>query len=465
MSHKLSAVILTLLVSVTLSSAVWGCGVDCYLQQAAIAAVAKASPTEAPADDAEEADEDLTPQELIDEITSQVVAIRGLEVLRPIDFTILKRAELGPFLEEKLAEGLPSDYLPTYERAMKILGALPQKADLRKSLLSMLSEQIAGLYDDKTKKLYIMEDFDLKKPLARIILAHEICHALQDQHFHLSKLPLQDVQNSDAALAALSVVEGDATVLMQEYAVEHLRAKDLLQLTEALQVDQSAYKAAPYLLRQQLIFPYITGMEFVMMAEALDEDIRTELFRKPPTTTEQVLNPELYLAKQGDTSTSWSLPSLSPSLGTSWTRDLVSNMGQFGIQTMFEGWREWEAAKEAAPGWDGDRYAYYRNGEDHLLVWRTAWDSESDAAEFFRHYPLLLKNRVYRSAMADRIFQKVGDDTLILEGATGGLPAIRIQRQGKVVLALITSQPESLEKIAASVPALLAGEKQRTGRD
>lgn len=399
----------------------------------------------------------VDPDALLDEITSDVVELRELKLREPIKFRILKREELGPFLQEKLAEGFPADYLPNLEAALKIVGAIPERTNLLKLLPSLLSEQIAGLYDDQTKRLYIMEHFDIGKPLARIILAHEICHALQDQHFNLSRLPLKDTTNEDAALASLSLVEGDATVLMQDYAREKFTGRDVLGLLEAFQVDQRALNAAPYFVKQQLIYPYLGGAEFLTKLMVSNPALRDKAFRNPPSSMEQVLHPDKYRTGERDEPTSFPLPSLSAILGDDWKHAMHTTFGEYQVRTLFEVWREWEKSERVAEGWDGDRYALYqRQNGGYLFAWKSVWDTEEDAKEFFDAFSELMRVKRYRQYFENEEFIGPTDELRMLNHSREDEHLfLRFRKRGHAVIVQVTDRPETAQRLEAVEKLLL----------
>ncbi len=338
----------------------------------------------------------ILPQDLVADITSNVARLRGLPVHRPIQFRILDREALRAYVNRLLDEELPPEYLPNFEFVLKLMGAIPQRTDLRKTIVGLLGEQVAGLYDRKTRTLFILKTFDLNRALGKIILAHEICHALQDQNYNLSAMPLNAPGNDDVSLAVSSVLEGDATLLMSDFARDSLTGRDLLTLVDVFSVDQAALNRAPEFLRQQLMFPYLSGANFMQMVGFADPGNRDRAFRELPRSTEQIIHPEKFYTGDRDEPTSFSLPDLAPILGSGWKRAMTNVMGEFQIRTLFEAWRQWDEGTRVSEGWGGDRYALYRRGDSYLFAWASAWDTEDDAQEFFTGLSNLLRSKRFR---------------------------------------------------------------------
>jgi hypothetical protein len=71
------------------------------------------------------------------------------------------------------------------EVTLKKLGLAPPDFQYRAFMIRLLTEQVAGYYEPKTRQFYLADwiDIDGQKP----IMAHELTHALQDQHFNLRR--------------------------------------------------------------------------------------------------------------------------------------------------------------------------------------------------------------------------------------------------------------------------------------
>lgn len=391
----------------------------------------------------------ISVDDLVSEITTKVAELRGLSVEEPVRFRLLSREQLLELLNHHLAKDYPGQTLQNSEFILKVIGAIPERIDLRKTIVALLSEQVAGLYDPETKLLYVMKQFDLTRTLARIILAHEICHALQDQHYKLLSMPLGDLANADRQIAAQSVVEGDATLLMQDFAGETLSAKNLTELLDVFLIDQKALDRAPYYLQRQLIFPYMGGADFLQeIILAKGDEAREEAFRKVPASTEQILHPEKFLSRDRDDPTSIALPDLSSSLGKGWSAVTRNVMGEFQIRTLFEVWREWEVAPRAADGWDGDELMLYRNGDDYLLVWLSVWDTESDARDFFNLFSELMRSKRYAEHFEEEEFLEKADvRRLPLKPDPKAPVHLRFRREDAAVLTAISNSPEALKQV------------------
>ena len=120
---------------------------------------------------------------LREEIERQVVAIRGLEFKTPVDYQVLNRKEIRQTMAQKLAEVFSEQEFKDMTAAMAALGLLPAGFPLREKYIDLLGEQVAAFYDQHAHKLFMYEDASLENAQNRVVLAHELTHALQDQHF------------------------------------------------------------------------------------------------------------------------------------------------------------------------------------------------------------------------------------------------------------------------------------------
>src|SRR5690349_5611921 len=94
-------------------------------------------------------------------------------------------------------------------------------------------------------------------------MAHELTHALQDQHFNLKRFEHWPKGDSDAQLAAHALVEGDATLAMKLYMEKNpLVTFAFLRSLRGQGDTMEQYKQAPRALRESLLFPYDEGSEW-----------------------------------------------------------------------------------------------------------------------------------------------------------------------------------------------------------
>lgn len=324
---------------------------------------------------------------LADEILHQVSDLRGLPLLGPVRRQVHDEATLRSYIAERLREEYPGDRLRREERLLAALGLLPPGCDLEKAIGDLYAAQTAGYYDPRRRTLYLSER--LPEPMQRPTLAHELTHALQDQHFRIQRFlePSAGDPDDDARLASLALVEGDATAVMLASlapagaAGSWTEALPLFEggLLEALAAAQSP--SIPPFLVQVLNFPYRHGTAFVAaLYTAGGWRAVNDAFARLPRSSEQVLHPARYAAAGDEPTPVGRGPFPERLAGLERHYDLV--LGEFVTRLVLEAEAGAEAAARAAEGWDGDRAALYVGNGTELVLWLSVWDSPEEAAEF-----------------------------------------------------------------------------------
>lgn len=316
-------------------------------------------------------------------IAREVANIRGLTLQQPIRVSYLTREQLRDRLLKKLNTDYPQSKSRADQRVLEAFGLIPQGTDLRKLYVDLYTEQIAGFYDPETKQMYVISEGTELNALEELTFAHEVTHALQDQHYGLqSMIRRAEKTNDEAELALQSLYEGDASLLQRDYLVSkpELISK-IAQVMQQNPPDTSKLENAPAIIQQTLLFPYQEGTTFVTTLRQDGGWAEVDAaYRHPPDSTEQILHPEKYTNR--DEPTTVTLPSLGSTLGPDWKRVDENQLGEFQTRILLEDGGSVETATAAAQGWDGDTFALWASGDQEVLVWQTVWDSSPDTSEF-----------------------------------------------------------------------------------
>lgn len=322
-----------------------------------------------------------------DAIAEEAARLRGLRIRSEIEEDYLTRAQLREHLEEQFEKDLKPGDIEADERVLQAFGLASEELDLQELYVDLYSGQISGLYDPETESIKVISSARELNALGELTYAHEVTHALQDQHYDLEKLYDQaEQQNDDALLAVQSLVEGDAIVLSYG---DYLRANPELagSIQEAIAEERENAELPPNvppLIQETLSFPYEEGGIFVVTIRGgLGGDWRQvdAAYKDPPTSTEQILHPEeKYL--QRDEPTDVQVPDLGPTLGSGWKKLEENLFGEFQTRVLLEGELDSRVAEEAAAGWDGDQFVLWTQGEQDVVAWQTVWDSTEDSEEF-----------------------------------------------------------------------------------
>ena len=323
---------------------------------------------------------------IYDEIEQQVIEIRGLQPSRPVARQSIDQAELRTILTEEFDRQSPPDYVAANDQLYKSLGLIPADSNLRDLTLDMLTGGVVGFYRNDQGKLYVVSKDGLPGAIERITFAHEFDHALQDQNFSVFKDQDGVLDQSDRILARQAVYEGDSTLLMTLWASAHFSPQDMLAYVAA-SVDpaaQAVLARTPAFLRDLLLYPYTTGLSFVQATQLRDGWTGVDdLYRRMPTSTEQILHPQKYAADEAPIPVT--MPAdLGEQLGSGWSVPLEDTFGELEIEYWLrESGVKPATATTAAAGWGGDRLAVAKGPAGAWgVVIDTAWDTAADASEF-----------------------------------------------------------------------------------
>ena len=321
-------------------------------------------------------------------IEPQVVEIRGLTPKASVEPQLLDGAGLKKLVTDSFSKDNPPEIIAANGRLLKMMGLLDPAASLGDLYIELLGSQVAGLYNPDDKHLYVVSRSGAIGPTEKVTFSHEYTHALQDQNFNLKGLALDQIGQGDRSLARLSLVEGDATLLMSYWATAHLSQAETFQmLGESLNPDATKILTdMPAVLRESLLFPYTSGLQFVQGLQlAGGWQAVNDAFGKPPASTEQILHPPKYAA--GEAPVTVDLPNdLATRLGAGWKVGLEDTLGEFSLKVWLAnaaGGKGAATAAAASAGWGGDRAVLLDgpNGATAVAI-STAWDTSADAAEF-----------------------------------------------------------------------------------
>jgi hypothetical protein len=262
---------------------------------------------------------------------------------------------------------------------------MPQDESRRALYIEQLTSQVAGLYDDETKKMYVVSSTGEIGPAEKITYAHEYTHALQDQKFTLRDVQGDAKDQGDRTLARTTLIEGDATLLMSLWAQQHLTAAELGQVANSIDPASEAVLAKMRaILKDALIFPYTSGLTMNLGAFQQGGGYGgvDQLYANPPDTTEQVIHADKLAAREPAVKVDF--PDDFPgSLGDGWKIDLQDTLGEFQLKTLLADAAQAADADDAAAGWGGDRVAYVTGPDGaNAAVLDTRWDTDADASAF-----------------------------------------------------------------------------------
>jgi hypothetical protein len=352
---------------------------------------------------------------VVAESITKIETATGLTFKRPPKLEVHSKEQVRAFLVKRFDEQSPAAELAAEEQVFKTLGLIPQDLDYRRFLLDLLNEQIVGYYDPRADVLYVVDG--LPGETTSIAISHELIHALQDQYVDLDSI--QNVTGDvDRQMAVQAILEGQATFEQMSAMVGgdiSLRIPggwDQIRRTiREAQSEMPLFANAPLVIQESLIFPYLSGADFVRRFKG--QHGKANPLEDLPVSTEQVLHTPAFFNEPRDVPSVVTLPA------PTGAKVYENGIGEFGTRLfLYEHSREETIALQAAMGWDGDRYVLTRTPAGNAIAWVSVWDSDLDAAE-------------YTNAMAETVQQRYGGAP-VAESAAAGAPR-RFTGRGRTV--------------------------------
>ena len=341
----------------------------------------------------------------------------GLPIKSQVKRQIISRASVESYLKEKFDEDESARRMQRDEIVLKKFGLLDRDFALKPFLLALLKEQIEAYYDSKTKTVYMLDwvDIEEQKP----VLAHELTHALQDQHSDLDKW--SDQTPDDVSLnssgdtdhlakdemdtARQAVVEGQATAVMMDYILRPMgkslvkdpEVMDFVKQQMSASEDSPVLARAPLLLSESLLFPYREGLSFeqdVWMDQGQTAAF-TGTLDHPPTSSWEIINPREYEKRHLPAIPL--LPNTHPLVDKLYKPYDIGQMGQLDVRILTELFGGDQAARDLTPAWDGGLYwagqrlsaqtvAEQASTDSIAIFYLSAWKNSASAQAFAQLY-------------------------------------------------------------------------------
>ncbi|WP_251341709.1 Hvo_1808 family surface protein [Haloplanus halophilus] len=297
---------------------------------------------------------------------------------------------------------------------------------------SFYGASVQGSYVPSEDRIVLVSDGEGAR-IDRRTLAHELVHALQDQHFGVDRGTL----TRDERLARQGLIEGDAGYVEDLYE-RRCRGGNWTCVPRpdagpgaSLGGDMGVYVAAYQ--------PYSDGPAFVhRLRQRGGWAAVNAAYANPPTSSAQVIHPERYPNWSAErvripdrSASNWSRLNHTPTGTTVGEASLFATMWAnggvetFHLQRPSRPHRAYNYTHPTTAGWVGDRLVPYRNAEgERGYVLRIRWATDGDAAAFAVAYRRLLRER--RGAE-----RRAGDVLVVPAGPYAD--AFRVRREGRTV--------------------------------
>jgi hypothetical protein len=376
-----------------------------------------------PAQSPDKAQTRITPDQarqlfaLVDDLLKFSSQETGLPIKSTVKRQFTTRAAVESYVNEKFNEDEGAKRLQKGEIVLKKFGLLDRDFALKPFLLALLKEQVEAYYDSKTKTVNMLDwvSIDEQKP----VLAHELTHALQDQHIDLEtwgdQTPNDVSLNSSEDTGHLAkdemdtareaVVEGQATAVMMDYILKPM-GKSLVKDPEIIEFVKQRMSAsdsspilarAPILLSESLLFPYREGLSFeqdVWMDQGQAAAFAGTMDR-PPTSSWEIINPREY--EKRHVAAVPLLPNIHPLVDKLYKPYDIGQVGQLDLHILAEIFGGDAAARDLTPAWDGGLYwagqrlsaktpAEQTGTNSIALFYLSAWKNAASAQAFAQLY-------------------------------------------------------------------------------
>lgn len=399
---------------------------------------------------------------LVDQLLKFSSDETGLPIKSDVKRQLTTRNAVESYLTEKFNEDEDAKRMQRSEIVLKKFGLLDRDFDLKPFLLSLLKEQIEAYYDPKDKTVNMLDwvSIDEQKP----VLAHELTHALQDQHVDLDKWsdqtpPDVSLNSGDDSVhlakdeldtAREAVTEGQATAVMMDNILKPM-GHSLIKDPEVVEVikqgmtgtgDSPVLARAPLLLSESLMFPYREGLSFeqdVWMDQGQAAAFSGALDR-PPTSSWEIMNPREY--EKGHMPVVPLLPDIHPLVDGLYRPYDIGQVGELDVHILTGIFGGESAARNLTPAWDGGLYwagqlrsatpAEQASTKSIALLYLSVWKSSESAQEFAKLYASEL-GRKYSGLKPDMESQKSSSDGTEEQVYTASEGPVVITRRGKMV--------------------------------
>jgi hypothetical protein len=334
----------------------------------------------------------------VDEVARSVEQVRGRHFQRSVVATEIETPELKRVLRSKLFEGFPASPDDTI-RTLVALGFFEDTPNLIDRLIDFYASQVVAFYDPDAKRFFLVKGAAAAAAPAdaeglggafaeKMIYAHELTHALQDENMRLDRRMKDLKENGDRALALQSLLEGEATLVMVKAMLAELPVEQGSEIEDSLAPLLSAGsleranipKDLPDYFVDQLFFPYVEGTAYARRVQKTSGWAGLDrLWKNPPATSSEILHEGVTFTPAENL-----IDAAAARKGPDGFHPLYTDtIGEWGVRFLLRRAMDVEAKADAlATGWRGDRIAFFGSGKSIAYLWRIRFDSASGAEKF-----------------------------------------------------------------------------------
>ncbi len=331
----------------------------------------------------------------VSKVKERIEKVGRLKFKGSVEFRHLSSSSFREYLQDYFEQTYPSGTSEKETRFLYLMGFLKSERSVNKLRRRVIENNAGGLYDEKSGKLMIISDHMKSDPVYQLIHVHELRHALQDQHYNISHLLGNRSDFDDRKLAVTAALEGDAMLLMTQY------AEKFTPFPVSPELSLSGYNSdallsfspikfshnlndLPAIIKYHLTMPYINGLKFVFTVFKKGKwKSVNNILKDPPVSSEQILHPEKYLKRE--------LPADSEPVHKPEGYELYHSgtIGEYLLNILL---MEKNNYKDVASGWGGDTFKLYKKENSYVLIWKSVWDKEEFCERFYTDFRLFTES-------------------------------------------------------------------------
>lgn len=387
---------------------------------------------------------------------ARVEVIRELEFTDSVPVEVISRVEYRNESQfgsepENESEALHADWNDQVWESILLVG---EDRTITEVFDDIYGGAVLGYYSPSEDRIVLISDDD-DPVIDRQTLAHELVHAVQDQQFGLGDSP----STQDRQLARNGLVEGDARYVDRLYEERCAADWECVGRPSGTGSSSGSFDYPVFL---TIYTPYSEGPAFVStLRQRGGWDAVDDAYATPPVSTEQIIHPVTYpderpveVAIEDRSSAAWVRYDHDP------VGDTVGEASIFAMLWKHRAIDQSDLNRDtgrysaynysAAPskGWAGDLVVPYRPASDEdatanpnrrAYVWRIAWDTDADAADFETTY---VKTMLQLRLGAKR----VAPNTYVIEDGPFA-DAFRVTRRGETVTIVNGPSVDALDEV------------------
>lgn len=391
-----------------------------------------------------------------------------VEYLRGLEFR--SRPALEFIDRETLAERRERTFgFPTDEQLWEAMFVLGEDTNATRAVGERFGGSVVGYAAEEGADHIVIVNRDPSEPkVGAIVLAHELVHVLQDQHFDLSA-PRYDRDTFDGVFAKDGLVEGEASYVHRLYAEQCDADWECVPSPEPGWA--GATRKGTWRFHRLTLQPYSDGAHYVaQLREGGGWAAVDATHRDPPESSAAIVHP-------GRNATPEPMTFVDRSNGDWTTVGRPQTVGEVGLYTLL--WRSlndqgqvdrdgpevdgpydtFDYNDPITAGWANDRLVTYAAGDRRGYVWAIRWETVEDAETFAD---------AYRRQLQAEGANRTGKTTWVLpEGPFAD--AFRVERTGRTVVVVNGPTESSLrairppERTPSSSPSTTAGPSATAG--